>query len=58
LNTFKYFLYLIFCSQISLAQINFENYRLPIHKTIEKIKIDGVLDEITWKEAAAGKVFL
>ena len=40
-----------------MAQINFENYQLPITKTSETIKIDGVLDESTWETAAVGKDF-
>jgi len=44
-------------SQISLGQINFEKYRLPINKTKEKIIIDGILDEKTWKEVTVGKDF-
>ena len=41
----------------SAAQINFENYQLPITKTSETIKIDGVLDESTWETASVGKDF-
>ena len=39
------------------GQINFEKYRIPINKTKEKIKIDGILDEKTWKEVNVGKDF-
>lgn len=39
------------------AQINAEKYRLSIEKTTEQIKIDGVLDEITWANAEVAKDF-
>ena len=39
------------------AQINAEKYRLSIEKTTEKIKIDGVLDELTWANAEVAKDF-
>ena len=40
-----------------LGQINLENYRLSIKKTQESIKIDGILDETTWKDAEIAKDF-
>jgi len=40
-----------------LGQINLENYRLSIKKTQESIKIDGILDETTWKDAEVAKDF-
>ena len=40
-----------------LGQINLENYRLSIKKTQGSIKIDGILDETTWKNAAVAKDF-
>lgn len=48
-----------FFSTLLLGQVNTNNYRLSIQKTNEKIKIDGVLDEATWKNAAvAGDFFM
>tara|TARA_B110000285_G_scaffold230917_1_gene298432 strand:+ start:8364 stop:10475 length:2112 start_codon:yes stop_codon:yes gene_type:complete len=40
-----------------LGQINTENYRLSIQKTKGAIKIDGIIDETTWKNAAVAKDF-
>ena len=40
-----------------LGQINLENYRLSIKKTQESIKIDGILDETTWRDAEVAKDF-
>ena len=57
MNKIKYFFLLCIYYQTGFGQINFEKYRLPIIKTEEKIKIDGVLDEKTWKEVAVGKDF-
>ena len=57
MRNIKYLLIFLSWSQISLGQINFEKYRLPINKTKEKIIIDGILDEKTWKEVAVGKDF-
>lgn len=57
MKNIKYLLIFLSWSQISLGQINFEKYRLPINKTKEKIIIDGILDEKTWKEVAVGKDF-
>jgi len=57
LNKIKYFFLLCIYYQTGFGQINFEKYRLPIIKTEEKIKIDGVLDEKTWKEVTVGKDF-
>jgi len=48
---------LFFFSVILYGQVNTNNYRLPIQKTNEKIKIDGVLDEITWKNTALADDF-
>jgi hypothetical protein len=48
---------LFFFSGILYGQVNTNNYRLPIQKTNEKIKIDGVLDEITWKNTALADDF-
>ncbi|MGB1019680.1 MAG: DUF5916 domain-containing protein [Flavobacteriaceae bacterium] len=39
------------------AQINAEAYQLPIDKTQEQIKIDGILDEATWQNAAVAQDF-
>ena len=39
------------------AQINAEKYRLSIEKTTEKIKINGVLDELTWANGEVAKEF-
>ena len=48
-----------FFSTLLLGQVNTNNYRLSIQKTNEKINIDGVLDEATWKNAAvAGDFFM
>ena len=48
-----------FFSTLLLGQVNTKNYRLSIQKTNEKIKIDGILDEATWKNAAvAGDFFM
>ena len=57
MNKIKYFFLLCLYYQTGFGQINFEKYRLPIIKSEEKIKIDGVLDEKTWKEVAVGKDF-
>ena len=57
MRNIKYLLIFLSWSQISLGQINFEKYRLPINKTKEKIIIDGILDEKTWKEVTVGKDF-
>ena len=57
MKNIKYLLIFLSWSQISLGQINFEKYRLPINKTKEKIIIDGILDEKTWKEVTVGKDF-
>ena len=57
MNKIKYFFLVCIYYQTGFGQINFEKYRLPIIKTEEKIKIDGVLDEKTWKEVAVGKDF-
>jgi hypothetical protein len=43
--------------QIAYTQINFDDFQIQIKKTTEKIVIDGVLDEITWKDAQVGKDF-
>ena len=48
---------LFFFFGILYGQVNTNNYRLPIQKTNEKIKIDGVLDEITWKNTALADDF-
>ncbi|MGA1030639.1 MAG: DUF5916 domain-containing protein [Flavobacteriaceae bacterium] len=55
----KTLLYLFFTLWASAGwgQINAEQYRLPIKKTTEKIKIDGILDETTWQETAVAKDF-
>ena len=48
-----------FFSTLLIGQVNTNNYRLSIQKTNEKIKIDGVLDEVTWKNATvAGDFFM
>jgi len=58
LKTYSLLLLFFLCALTpSEAQINFENYQLPITKTSETIKIDGVLDESTWETAAVGKDF-
>ena len=57
MKNLKYLLGLILFFNISRAQINFENYRLAIRKTDEKIKIDGILDERTWKNTAVADKF-
>ena len=57
MKNIKYLLIFLIYSQICLGQINFEKHRLPINKTKEKIVIDGILDENTWKEVAVGKDF-
>lgn len=48
---------LFFFSGILCGQVNTNNYRLPIQKTNEKIKIDGILDEIIWKNTAVADDF-
>ena len=48
---------LFFFFDILYGQVNTNNYRLPIQKTNEKIKIDGILDEITWKNTALADDF-
>ena len=44
-------------SKLIWSQINFEDYKILIKKTNEKIKIDGIIDEVTWKECDIGKDF-
>ena len=39
------------------GQINAQDYRLQIKKTSETILIDGILNEITWKNAKVAKDF-
>ena len=51
------FLWLFFINNFLWSQVNTDDYRLPIKKTTEKITIDGVLDEMTWKNAAVAKDF-
>ena len=57
MSNIKFLLVFIIYTQIGFGQINFEKYRLPISKTDEKIKIDGILNENTWKECVVGKNF-
>ena len=51
------FLWLFFINNFLWSQVNTDDYRLPIKKTTEKITIDGVLDEMTWKNTAVAKDF-
>ena len=44
-------------SKFIWSQINFGEYEILIKKTNEKIKIDGIIDEETWKECDIGKDF-
>ena len=48
---------LIYIPIILIGQVNTDDYRLSIQKTNEKIKIDGVLEEAAWKNAAVVKDF-
>ena len=48
---------LIYIPIILIGQVNTDDYRLSIQKTNEKIKIDGVLEEAVWKNAAVAKDF-
>ena len=48
---------LIYIPIILIGQVNTDDYRLSIQKTNEKIKIDGVLEEAAWKNAAVAKDF-
>jgi len=48
---------LIYIPIILIGQVNTDDYRLSIQKKNEKIKIDGVLEEAAWKNAAVAKDF-
>jgi hypothetical protein len=48
---------LIYIPIILIGQVNTDDYRLSIQKANEKIKIDGVLEEAAWKNAAVAKDF-
>lgn len=48
---------LIISPSLLQGQINFENYRLPIQKTTEKITIDGKLTETVWSQTAVADDF-
>ena len=48
---------LVFYLNHSQGQINFKNYNLTIRKTVDKIKIDGELNELSWKSADVAKDF-
>ena len=57
MNTARFFFGFFMFSKLILSQINFEDYKILIKKTNEKIKIDGIIDEVTWKECDIGKDF-
>ena len=53
---FLFCLSFLFCSALH-AQINFDQFRLPIQKTTEKITIDGVLNESVWAKTQVADDF-
>ena len=48
---------LIYIPIFLIGQVNTDDYRLSIQKTNKKIKIDGILEEVAWKNAAVAKDF-
>jgi hypothetical protein len=52
-----FFSVFLFVVQGAFAQINAEAYRLPIQKTTESIKIDGILNESVWEKTPVAKDF-
>ena len=62
-NIFSFFIasLLLFCLKLSAQEIDVskykEQYQLHIHKTNEKIKVDGDLNEEVWKTAEPAKGF-
>ena len=53
MKKFYILLSLVFTSSIGLTQngVNKEKYRISIKRAVDKITIDGKLDERSWKEA-------
>ena len=49
--SFLLLLPIVFYFQLSAQTINEQKYKIHIKRTSEKIKIDGILDENTWKIA-------
>ena len=57
MKNYRILIILVFYLNLSQGQINFKNYNLTIRKTVDKIKIDGDLDELSWKSADVAKDF-
>jgi len=57
LKKYRILIILVFYLNHSQGQINFKNYNLTIRKTVDKIKIDGELNELSWKSADVAKDF-
>ncbi len=51
------FIFFCFLSTRIVAQKINDNYNFPIKKAIDKIKIDGILDEKSWAESYVAKDF-
>ena len=57
MKKYRILIILVFYLNHSQGQINFKNYNLTIRKTVGKIKIDGELNELSWKSADVAKDF-
>ena len=57
MKKYRILIILVFYLNHSQGQINFKNYNLTIRKTVDKIKIDGELNELSWKSADVAKDF-
>ena len=57
MKNYRILIILVFYLNLSQGQINFKNYNLTIRKTVDKIKIDGELNELSWKSADVAKDF-
>ena len=57
MKNYRILIILVFYLNHSQGQINFKNYNLTIRKTVDKIKIDGELNELSWKSADVAKDF-
>ena len=57
MKKYRILIILVFYLNHSQGQINFKNYNLTIRKTVDKIKIDGELNEMSWKSSDVAKDF-
>ena len=57
MKKYRILIILVFYLNHSQGQINFKNYNLIIRKAVDKIKIDGELNELSWKSADVAKDF-